>query len=90
MAVLSNTDFQWMKQWVNSKPTIKLTFKTWPLNKSQWKTGFQAIEDWEVGGFSTRPAESLQAAIEAETGAATDTQRKHMKIAWAAWSIRSF
>ena len=87
MAVLTNTDYLWMKQYAATKPnTILQTVKTWGLSKQDWKDALQAIEDGEVTYFSSVPLTSLETDIEVITGAATNTQRKHALAMWAAWS----
>jgi hypothetical protein len=89
MATLTNDDFSAIKKMVKQNATYRDEFKQWPLDKPTWKAAFQAAEDWFVNGFLTTPASSFKAAIEAETGAATNAQVKALGWVWLGWRFRT-
>ena len=82
MAVLTNADFQQAKEWIRRNPTAKTELKAWGLSKAVFKAALQEIEDWQTNGFSTTPTESLKAAVETHTGAATNAQVKQLSNVW--------
>ena len=85
MATLTSEDHSNIKKFIKSDPTYRVTFKLWSLSKDQWIAAFQAAEDWFVNGFSATPTESFKAAIEAQTGAATNAQVKAVGWVWMKW-----
>lgn len=89
MATLNDADYTHIKRWVKSQPAIKDEFDGWGLSKATWKAALQAVEDYVVSGFGTRPATSIRAAIEAVTGATTPTRAQYVFAAWVAWKLRN-
>lgn len=89
MATLNGTDFTYIKRWIKGQPTIAADFTAWNLTKAQWMAAFQAVEDYMVGAFSTRPAGAMKAAIEVATGATTNARAQNVISAWVSWKLRS-
>jgi hypothetical protein len=85
MAVLDNSSFTEIRQYIKSDPTIRGVFKAWGLSKQTWQDAFQAAEDWFVSAFTTTPTTSFKAAIEVETGASTNAQAKAVARTWMNW-----
>lgn len=85
MATLTDTDFRWIKKYIQRDPTFLATFKSWGVSRPQAEAAIQAIEDYSTGSYNTTPVTTLKATIEAETGAVTVAQAKAIWYAWAAW-----
>jgi hypothetical protein len=85
MATLTSSDFNEIQQIIKSDPVMSSAFKSWSLSRPTWMAVFQAVEDWLIGGFSTRPATSLKVAIDAVVGSSTVAQAKHIIVIWLKW-----
>jgi hypothetical protein len=87
MATLTNEDFTAIKKLIKQHETYHETFKAWGLDRPTWEAAFQEAEDWFVSGFLTAPSNSFKAAIETQTGAATNAQVKALGWNWMAWRV---
>lgn len=85
MATLTAEDFQSLKKRIKADAPTRAEFKAWGLDKTTWYELFQAVEDWFVNGFSTAPATSFKAAVEAVTGATTVARAKAVALVWMGW-----
>jgi hypothetical protein len=90
MATLADADFVYIQNWVRHQPAVRADLYGWSLSRSLWRAAFQALEDYTVSGFATRPATSIKAAIEAVTGPATASQAQSMYAAYVAWKLHNF
>lgn len=89
MATLTGSDLAWIVGWLR-RSQYQVTLKGSGLSRPQISAALQAIEDYSVGSYNSRPAGSLKAAIEAATGATpTLAQNQAMWFAWAAWKSHS-
>jgi hypothetical protein len=86
MATLTNSDFTEIKK-IAKRPQFWPTFKAWGLDRATWENTFQAMEDYFVNAFTTRPAGSWKAALEVEGGAMTNGQAKAIADVWGIWRI---
>ena len=82
MANLTNADYVKIQKWIRRDPTAKGQIDGWITDKPTWKATFQAIENYLTDGFLSRPAVSVKAAVEVETGACTNGQAKAVLDAW--------
>jgi hypothetical protein len=70
MATLTNSDFTEIKK-IAKRPQFWPTFKAWGLDRATWENTFQAMEDYFVNAFTTRP----------------DGQAKAIADVWGIWRI---
>lgn len=89
MATLTDPDFVYIQQIIKNQPTLRTEFRGWTLTKAVWRAAFQATEDYVVNGFSVRPATSIRAAIESQTGATTSARAQALFSAYVAWKLKS-
>lgn len=87
MATLTSSDYQYIKKRIGSNPATKAEFKSWSLDKATWYALFQAIEDWNVDGFTTMPTNSEKAAMEAVIGPITNQQAIAVWAVWVGWKL---
>lgn len=89
MATLVPESYRFIQDWIRNNPATRDDFHGWGLSKQQYTALFQAIEDYMVGAFTTRPTTSLKAAIEAVTGPTTNARALSAVRAWNAWKTRN-
>ena len=87
MATLTSSDYQYIKKRIRSNPAARAEFKSWSLDKATWYALFQTIEDWNVDGFTTRPAESEKEAMEAVVGPLTNQRAIAVWTVWVGWKL---
>lgn len=87
MAVLGTGDYRWLKKKMLS--TYKVELRSMGIDRLQFRLAFQAIEDYMVGAYTTRPASSLRDVLDPITGGLTVAQDSALFFAWAAWKAYS-
>jgi hypothetical protein len=90
MATITANDFSFIRQWIHDQRPIYNEMRSWGITKTTWKSALQAIEDYMVSGFGTRPAGSIRAAIEAVTGATTSLRAQYMFVIWVNWKLYNY
>lgn len=85
MAVLADTDYQWIQTWIQVHPSAKTEMKVLNIPKTTWRSVFQTLETYMVSAFTTRPVRSVKAELETITGALTNAQALAIYDAWNAW-----
>jgi hypothetical protein len=88
MATLGNSDFEYIRDWIQVHPSVWATFKAWSISRPTWKLLLQASEDYMVSAFNNRPATSYKAALDA-VSTTTGAQAQAIFYAWVSWKMRN-